>query len=164
MWPVVLVFVGLIAVMTLAFEHLVEQRDNPNVSLVAGAGPDGRVVLTRNRFGAYVAPGQINGRDVTFLVDTGASSVAMPESVAQRLGLPRGAAQSSQTAAGVTRSYQTWIDSIVIGGIRVENVRGSILPAMRGDDVLLGMTMLRHVDFSQRGDELVLEAPEAARR
>ena len=159
MWPVIAAFLGIIFVMTRAFEHVIEKRANPNASLVAGSGNDGRVVLKRNRFGAYVAPGQINGQPVTFLVDTGASSVAMPERVARRLGLERGAEDVSQTAAGLTTSYETFIDSVVIGGIQVTNVRGSIVPAMGGDEILLGMTVLRHIDFSQQGDRLVLEAP-----
>lgn len=159
MWPVIAAFVGIVIVMSLAFEHVIEKRANPNASLVAGAGGDGRVVLQRNRYGSYVAPGQINGKPVTFLVDTGASSVAMPDSVARRLGLERGAEYVSQTAAGLTKSYETFIDSVVIGGIQVQNVRGSIVPAMGGDEILLGMTVLRHIDFSQQGDRLVLEAP-----
>lgn len=157
MWPVIVAFVGIVAVMSLAFEHVIDKRENPNASLVAGHADGGRVVLERNRSGAYVAPGQINGQPVTFLVDTGASSVAMPDGVARRLGLARGAEFRTQTAAGITTSYATWIDSIVIGGIRVTNVRGSIVPAMGGDEVLLGMTFLQHIDFSQQGDRLVLE-------
>lgn len=162
MWPVIVAFVGIVIVMSLAFEHVIEQRENPNASLVAGATLGSQVVLTRNRYGSYVAPGQINGQPVTFLVDTGASSVAMPDGVARRLGLERGAQYRSQTAAGITDSYETFIDSVVIGGIKVENVRGSIVPAMGGDEILLGMTVLQHIDFSQQGDRLVLEVPGSA--
>ena len=159
MWPVIAAFVGIVFIMSLAFEHVIEQRRNPNASLVAGDAAGGRVVLSRNRYGAYVAPGLINGQPVTFLVDTGATSVAMPDRVARRLGLERGAEFRSQTAAGLTTSYATWIDSVVIGGIRVENVGGSIVPAMGGDEILLGMSFLQHIDFSQQGEQLVLEAP-----
>ena len=159
MWPVVLVFIGLLAVMAVGFEYLIDKRENPNASLVAGASGDTRVVLKRNRYGAYMAPGLINGQPVTFLVDTGATSVALPSTVAQGLGLERGLETRSYTAGGITQSYDTWIDSVQIGGIRVENIRGSIVPAMGGNEVLLGMTALRHLDFSQQGERLVLELP-----
>lgn len=163
MWPVVLAFGLIMLVMTWAFDHLIERRRNPNLSLINQGESSGRVVLQRNRYGSYIAPGRINGQTVTFLVDTGASTVALPAAVADELGLERGPAFSVNTAAGTTRAFQTWIDSIVIGGIRIDNVRGMITPAMTGDDVLLGMTFLRHVDFSQQGDELVIEAFPSAR-
>ncbi len=164
MWPLILTFAVLMLAMTLAFDHWIERRRNPNLSLVSESGADSRVTLKRNRYGSYLAPGRINGEPVIFLVDTGASTVALPAHVADKLGLERGPSLTVRTAAGTTRAFHTWIDSIVIGGIRVENVRGTITPAMTGDEVLLGMTFLRHVDFSQQGDRLVIEAfPDASR-
>lgn len=153
-----LTFLALMLAMTLAFDHLLERRRNPNLSLVNQDGAGSRIVLQRNRYGSYLAPGTINGKPVTFLIDTGASTVALSADVAKRLGLERGPAYVVSTAAGTTRAFHTWIDSIVIGGIRIENVRGTITPAMSGDEVLLGMTFLRHVDFSQQGDQLVIVA------
>ncbi len=162
MWPVLLAFALLLLMMTLAFDHLIERRRNPNLSLLSETGAGSRVELKRNRSGSYLAPGKINGVPVTFLVDTGASTVALPAHVADRLGLERGPSLTVHTAAGTTRAFHTWIDRIVLGGIQVENVRGTITPAMTGDEVLLGMTFLRHVSFSQQGDRLVIEAFPAA--
>ncbi len=158
LWPVLITFLVLMLAMTLAFDYLIERRRNPNVSLIHGGGSSARVVLQRNRYGSYIAPGQINGEAVTFLVDTGASTVALPTDVAERLGLERGPSYLVNTAAGTTRAFHTWIDSIVIGGIHIENVRGTITPAMHGDEVLLGMSFLRHVNFAQQADQLVIEA------
>lgn len=164
LWPTVGVFLLLALVMTLAFDALIEKRRNPNVSLIAGEGGGGTVVLQRNRFGSYLAPGRINGQPVTFLVDTGASTVAMSGKVARDLGLEPGAAITVQTAAGPAQAYHTWIDSIVLGGIRVDNVRGTITPAMTGDEVLLGMSFLRHVEFVQQGDQLMIRTAPNSRR
>lgn len=159
-----LTFLILMLLMTWGFDRLIEKRRNPNLSLLNADASSARVVLKRNRYGSYLAPGKINGQTVNFLVDTGASTVALPAEVAEQLGLERGPAYAVQTAAGTTRAYQTWIDSIILGGIRIENVRGTITPAMQGEEVLLGMSFLRHVNFYQQGDELIIEAMPAAGR
>jgi len=114
-------------------------------------------VLERNPAGRYVAPGTINGREVTFLVDTGADHVAVPSGVADDVGLERGRRIRVGTAGGTAAAYTTRIDRITLGGIRLRDIRGSITPTMGGESVLLGMTFLRHVDFSQKGDRLIIE-------
>lgn len=153
------VFAALLVLMYWGFDALLEKRKHPNLSLATDAGATARVVLKRNRAGRYVAPGTINGQAVTFLVDTGADDVAVPARVAERVGLERGTPIQVITAGGRARAYLTQIDSVTLGGIRLRYVEGSINPAMKGDFVLLGMTFLRHVDFSQRGDELIIEPP-----
>jgi aspartyl protease family protein len=159
MTPMVVVFALLIGLMTWGFDALLERRDNPNLALVAGAGAPTTVVLKRNRAGRYVAPGRINGYDVTFLVDTGADHVAVPMDVARRIGLPRGQKVPVGTAGGVTTAYTTRLDTLTLGGLELRDVRGSITPAMTGDEVLLGMSFLRYVDFSKKGDLLIIEPP-----
>lgn len=151
------VFVGLIALAGWALGVLVDVRDQPNRHLTtSGDGPT-RIELERNPAGQYLVPGRINGVDVTFLVDTGATHVAVPAAVATEIGLERGREIAVLTAGGQTTAWQTRIDAIQIGGIRQRRVRGSIVPAMASDYVLLGMTFLRHVDFSHRGDRLIIE-------
>ena len=159
--PVVAVFALLLGLMWLAFGELLDQRANPNQGIVSGREGPQRIELQPNAGGHYVAPGQINGRDVTFLIDTGASHVAVPAGIADQLGLERGPEIRVVTAAGTTRAYHTRIDRIALGGIEVEDVRGSINPAMGGDQVLLGMTFLREVEFRQIGERLILERPGA---
>ena len=76
------------------FGDVLEKQFNPNQSLDTRVSAEGmrEVVLQRNRFGHYVTSGTINGQPVTFMLDTGATGVAIPEPVAQRLKIPRGRA------------------------------------------------------------------------
>jgi aspartyl protease family protein len=157
--PIILSFLVLMGLMTWGFSHLVERRANPNLDLTTGAGASSTVRLQRNRGGSYIAPGQINGQPVTFIVDTGADHVAIPAHLAETLSLERGQAINVMTAGGLRTAYTTFIDSISLGGLRLTNIRGSINPAMQGDAILLGMTFLRHVDFRQQGESLIIEPP-----
>jgi len=155
--PVAAVFALLIGLMTWGFDAFLTHRNNPNLGMATGPEAPQRVVLERNPAGRYLAPGTINGRQVTFLVDTGADHVAVPAGVAQDVGLERGQPIRIGTAGGAAVAYTTRIDRITLGGIRLRDVRGSITPTMGGDAVLLGMTFLRHVDFSKRGERLIIE-------
>ena len=127
------------------------------------ASADGRgniqVTLQRNRAGHYLAGGQINGQPVVFLLDTGATDVAVPETLANRLGLERKYRSVSRTANGNVTIWSTRLDSVNLGGILRRNVRASILPNMAGNEVLLGMSFLKHLELVQRGDALTLRDP-----
>lgn len=164
MFPVLATFAGILALMAWGFDAVIERRARPNVGIISGAQGPQKVELRRNHRGQYVAPGQINGRDVSFLIDTGADSVAVPAEIADRLGLPRGAAIQTMTAAGLALAYETHIDYISIGGIELENIRGAIIPADGHLEVLLGMSFLRHLDFQKSGDRLILEPSGAGER
>ncbi len=152
MWMLILLMLAL------AFNYGLDRRDNPNRHLRSTVAADGtrEVVLQRNPAGHYVATGFINDHAVTFLVDTGASDVSIPAHLARELGLEQGPAQTYQTAAGPATSYLTTVGKLRLGGITLHGVRASINPNVHDNEVLLGMSFLRHVDFSQRGDKLVL--------
>ncbi|NOX75626.1 MAG: TIGR02281 family clan AA aspartic protease [Gammaproteobacteria bacterium] len=152
MWVVVLFL------LTLFFQDWWGKQQNPNqqlpVSFDANGAPE--LVLQRNRYGHYVASGAINGQPVVFMVDTGASDVSVPGDVAERLGLKPGRALVYQTANGPVRAYRTRLDEVSLGAIRLAGVRASINPAMQQQEVLLGMSFLKHLEFTQRGDTLTL--------
>lgn len=133
-------------------------QQNPNRALSATAA---EVVLLRNRAGHYMADGQINGAQVTFLVDTGATTVALPLSLARRLDLALGAAVSVQTANGPKVAYQTGLRSVRLGSIELADVPAIASEGMEGAGVLLGMSFLRHLEFSQRDGRLVLSRPRS---
>ncbi len=145
----------------LYFQGVVDSQRNPNPAPKAQAGTTGmlEVVLDRNRIGHYVANGTINGQPATFLLDTGATTVALPLTVARRLDLPLGAGGSSRTANGYVATWSTILQSVNLGGLELRRVRASVLPNMPGEEVLLGMSYLRHFEIVQRGDTLTLRRP-----
>ena len=145
------------------FDALLERRAHPNAGIVTGPDGDRRLTLEAGPGGHYLVPGEINGATVDFLVDTGASHVAVPAHMAGRLGLTRGRRMQVNTAAGRAVAWDTTIDEIAVGRLRARDIRGSINPNMDSDFVLLGMTFLRHVDMRQRGGRLILSADDDAR-
>ncbi len=148
---------GLIA-LTYLFDNWLAGEANPNRNPTSLQLQDGvrEVLLERNRQGHYVASGHINSVPVTFLLDTGATDVAIPATIADRAGLQAGAAQQAFTANGAVRTFSTVVSSLEIGNIELRDVRASITPSMAGDIILLGMSALQHVEFSQRGNILTL--------
>lgn len=140
------------------FNDLLGKRENPNQSVATQYHQDGvrEVVLQRNRAGHYVASGAINGQPVVFMLDTGATGVAIPASVASRIGIPRGQPFPTRTANGVATSYAAVLDSVSVGDIQLRNVRAGITPGLTSEQVLLGMSFLRHIEFTQRGNTLIL--------
>lgn len=151
---------ALLGVLWLFFEGQLERRDNPNRGLAATPGSAAELVLRRNRAGHYVAPGTINGQPVTFLLDTGATQVAVPARLGAELGLKAGTPAQVSTANGNVTVRLTTIDELGLGPFVARQVRGHLNPGMDDhDQVLLGMSVLRHLEFTQRGDTLILRAP-----
>jgi aspartyl protease family protein len=150
-----LVWLLIMAVVAWLFYGYLEGELNPNrVPQVTGSG---EVVLKRNRAGHFVASGAINGKPVTFLVDTGATQISVPRQLAEELGLERGAPVQLMTAAGPSRGYATKIARVELASLRLDDARAIVAEAMSPDTVLLGMNFLRHLEITQRGDELVLK-------
>ena len=156
--PVAIVFLVLIGALWWALNGVMERRAHPNRGLTAQSAAQ-PMLLRRSLDGHYRAPGTINGQPVRFFVDTGATTVVVSSALADRLGLARGRRITVYTAAGPRRAYTTRFKHVTLGSIRIDNVRGSIVPDMRGndaDDVLLGMSFLGHLDMRFRDGELVL--------
>jgi aspartyl protease family protein len=114
------------------------------------------VVVRRDPSGHYIAEGRINGMSVLFMVDTGATDVALPLPLARRLGLSLNPGGISHTANGLVESWSTRLNSVDLGGLVVRDVRASVLPNMPDDGVLLGMSYLENLEMSQQGDSLTL--------
>ena len=146
-----------LGLLTLYFTHWQEKQYNPN-GRVEGLAQSGvnEVRLQRNRQHHYVATGLINETPVTFLVDTGATHVAVPAHISDKLGLKRGAPGLSITANGTVQTYSTVIDKLQLGTIVLDDVRASINPGMQQNEILLGMSALKNVEFSSRDGVLTL--------
>ncbi|MBT5700678.1 MAG: TIGR02281 family clan AA aspartic protease [Pseudomonadales bacterium] len=143
--------------LTFFFGEVEEDRRNPNSDPTSRIYAESiEVPLKRNRQGHYMLVGQINGEDVVFLLDTGATDVVVPESTARRLGLPYGMRGRAMTANGPVTIYQTRIDELHLGEIRLINIDASINPNMEGA-ILLGMSALGQIEFSQQADTLTLK-------
>jgi aspartyl protease family protein len=149
--------VGL-ALLMFFFAGVIERQRNPNPQpvVVAQQGAAASVVLRRNRAGHYVAGGSINGEPVVFMLDTGATDVALPLALARRLGLTLRPGGLSQTANGAVETWATRLDSVDLGGLVARNLRASVLPNMSGEEVLLGMSYLKQLELIQQGDTLTL--------
>ncbi len=143
--------------LTQFFSGVLDRQNNPNQSPSTARFDDAvEVTLIRNRAGHYVANGEINGFPVVFMLDTGATAVAIPKSIAERIGLKQGAAYQTQTANGIGLAYDTKIEKLSIGGIQFYDLRAGITENMPGEQVLLGMNALKQIEFTQRGDRLTL--------
>ncbi len=156
---ITLVWIMLLGLLTWFFNGWLDDQRNPNRQTQVRISSEGvrEVVLERNRQGHYVATGNINGQTVEFLLDTGATEVSIPAGVARELGLRRGASLMAQTANGTIMTYATLLDSIELGGIVLHDIRANINPYMEGNSILLGMSFLKHLEFTQRGNTLTLK-------
>ena len=150
-------WVGLLGLLYLVFSGIDPGRRASELQVVPGES--GAIVLRRDRSGHYVARGEINRQPVVFLLDTGATSVSISERLAERLGLTRGAPMVAQTANGQVRVYSTKLAEVSLGPITLTNVTGHINPGLGSNQVLLGMSFLRHLDWAQRDGTLTLSPP-----
>lgn len=127
----------------------------------AAESPQGRddVLIFRDRRGMFKTVGSINGLPVGFLVDTGASSVAMNSTQARRLGIDfrvQGEPTYVTTASDVTRAYQLKLDVVKVGAIQLRNVTAVVLDGAQPTEVLLGMSFLGRVAMINESDKLIL--------
>ncbi|MDH5473222.1 MAG: TIGR02281 family clan AA aspartic protease [Gammaproteobacteria bacterium] len=153
-----LMWLVLLALLSYMFNIILDKQINPNKNPLSSQYADGsrELTLNRNRLGHYITSGTINNHEVVFMLDTGATDVSIPESIANQLGLTRGTAMTYITANGNAIVYSTTIDSIAIKDIQLENIRATINPNTDEEIILLGMSFLKHLEFTQRGDTLTL--------
>ncbi|WP_395609430.1 TIGR02281 family clan AA aspartic protease [Pseudomonas sp. B22129] len=133
------------------------RQENPN-AVVTSEKHEGyiEVKLLGNNQGHFVASGQINGQPVAFMLDTGATDVAVPAGLADRLGLKRGMPVTLSTANGLSQGFRTHLDRLQLGEIVLQDVRALVAPGLDGDQVLLGMSALKQLEFTQRSGTLLL--------
>lgn len=147
--------IGLLGGLTVLFQFklgsrggLVDSINEPGYSMVE---------IQRDRSGHYLVEGAINGQTVMFLVDTGATDVAIPATAARAFGLDFGPQIVVMTVAGPIKAWKTRLDNVRVGGVSLTNVSATITPGSM-DEVLLGMSFLKHFSIRQQGEMLIIES------
>jgi aspartyl protease family protein len=160
----IMTFLGwivLLGLLTILFSKYLDRQNNPNQNLAlktlkSQTGINQEVQLQRNRYGHYVANGMINNHPVVFILDTGATEISIPEKVAQRLKLKAGMKIPVNTANGEIDVFATRLERVGLGAIELHDIRANINPFIQGEEILLGMSFLKHLHFSQEGDKLLI--------
>jgi aspartyl protease family protein len=124
----------------------------------SGGGAPSVVSLTADSRGHFIANGSVNGISVRFLVDTGASTVALSVDEAKRAGVNylAGSRGRVQTANGSALVYNVKLDAVRIGDITLNNVDAAIVDSDKLGIALLGMSFLNRMEMKRAGDTLTL--------
>ncbi|MEI7574403.1 MAG: retropepsin-like aspartic protease [Methylotenera sp.] len=137
--------------------YLVDSIQNPNK--INYLGEDSTVVLKRGLDGHYRTEALINGEAVNVLVDTGATGVAISQSIADKLNLKSIDAIRTNTANGDSVGYMVRLESVKVGGVIAHNVAAMIAPGLDGD-ALLGMSFLGRMDVRLFNGEMTIKQIE----
>ena len=123
-----------------------------------GHGKGTRIVLAVGTGGHYTTMGAINGHSVPFLVDTGATTIAMGADVASRIGLDPADSQQSMaiTANGAVPTRTIMLKQVTIGDVTIYNIEAMVMPQAM-PVVLLGNSFLSHFQMHSDNDTLVLD-------
>ena len=118
------------------------------------------VTIARDTMMQYQTTAIINGRSAPVLVDTGANTVAISSQQARAMGIDYGAEEPTQvvTASGVSDGYPVMLQSVLVGGIRVDNVPAVVVMGAYPEMILLGMSYLQHVKLQEHNGILSLSA------
>lgn len=124
-----------------------------------GSRSGGRqVVLMADGRGHFINSGTINGSRMQYMIDTGASTVAIGRPDADRMGLQYAKGQPVQmsTANGVAQGWRIRLDSVRIGDVEVYGIDAVVTPQAM-PYVLLGNSLLGEFQMTRTNDRLVLE-------
>jgi len=124
-----------------------------------GPRAKGRIEIWPDGMGMYTVTGSINGFPLTFLVDTGATLVAMNEGQARRLGLDyklTGIEGITSTASGTARAWYIRVKSVKVGEIELHNVQAAVLQGNSPSHVLLGNSFLNRLEMKRHGQVMEL--------
>ncbi len=116
------------------------------------------ITIPRNEQMQYRTTAEINGVRLPVIVDTGANIVALNTRDARAVGIKanEGIAASVETAGAVVAARRVVLDSVDVGGIRIEAVAATVIAGAQPSVVLLGMSYLQHVELEDRAGVLTL--------
>jgi aspartyl protease family protein len=122
------------------------------------ADPGKELVIWKDMYDMFRIHGSINNFSVHFLVDTGATTIAMSSNTAKRIGLnyKQGTPMQASTASGVTNGYQVKLDNVKVGHIQLYNIEAMILEGGFPTEVLLGQSFLSRIHMTRDGDKMRL--------
>ena len=117
-----------------------------------------RAIIKGDANGMYLTKGQINGKTVEFLVDTGATYVSMSSDLAKQLKIKyeKGNKIQLETAKGMSIAYEIKLKKVKVGDIELYNILGVVSDDMPSI-TLLGMSFLRKLDMKRKGKTMILE-------
>ncbi|KAF1069119.1 retropepsin-like aspartic protease [Variovorax sp.] len=158
-----------VKLVSLQSEQAVVESEGKRVTLrmdtpvsIGGSGPSGgsgnRIVLPADSRGHFMTQGLINDRPVTFMLDTGATTVAMSVADAQRIGLDysKGRPVQVNTANGVAPGYLLRLRSVRVGDVEVYDLEAIVSPQSM-PFVLLGNSFINRFSMRRDADQMVLE-------
>ena len=129
-----------------------------NVGGAPSAGSGSQIVLTADGNGHFYSAGAINGKSVRFVVDTGATLIAMGQAEAERLGIDYRAGRrlTSNTANGQVAAYGVSLGSVRVGDVQLHDIDAIVLPAPMSH-ILLGNSFLTRFQMKRENDRMTLD-------
>ena len=115
------------------------------------------VKIPRGRNGHYFTAGAINGRPAKFMVDTGATVIAMNINEARRLGIDLRQAKPgrSSTAGGMVDTFRVVLDKVSVGSVTLHSIPASVIDGDFPEQILLGNSFLSKVEMTEQAGVLV---------
>ncbi|MDF3843444.1 TIGR02281 family clan AA aspartic protease [Pseudomonas citronellolis] len=142
-------------------ERTYELSREYNASGYSAPAPVQEMSIARGTGGHYWVSGSINGQNAQFLVDTGATTVAMNEAQARRLGIDYrvvGKPMVASTASGTVKGWRISLNSVKLGGIEVLGVDASVLEGEFPTEILLGMSFLNRVGWREEQGMMYIQS------
>jgi aspartyl protease family protein len=146
------------AVLLIDGERVVARLDG-RVTARERDAPFSEVQVSRNTRGMYTTVGSINGLPVSFMVDTGATLVAMNSAQARRLGIDyrvAGSPSAVTTASGIESAWAVNLDRVKVGDLELRNVAAVVLEGAQPETALLGMSYLGRLEIINSGQLMTL--------
>ena len=160
-WFIVLAWLFLLLILYSIANPILQRQLHPKVQVKDQHGLH-EVIIPSNAIHSFHVPGTINDVPVYFVVDTGASIVTVPKSLAEKLQLPKGPKRQAQTASDIITVQQTLIKKLQIGSITLYNIRATINPHSHSNDVLLGMSALKHLNVQVKDGYMILSQDKSS--